>query len=65
MTYVVSTVSRDEGDRIITSRIGAFADKGEAMKIAKRAAHTRKDCITYGPSSLAYVGSELTAVVAW
>jgi hypothetical protein len=51
--------------RIITSRIGAFADKGEAMKIAKRAAHTRKDCITYGPSSLAYVGSELTAVVAW
>ena len=65
MTYTVSTVSHDESDQIISLQIGTFADKAEAMKAAKRAAHTRKDCINYGPTSIAYVGRDLTAVVAW
>ncbi len=61
MTYTVTTISRE----IETAIIGRYADKIAAMKAAKRAAAARKDCVPYGPSSLAYVGREVTAVVAW
>lgn len=64
MTYVVSTVDTINS-QIHTDEIGRYADKIEAMKVAKSAARTRRDCVTYGPSSLAYVGREVTAVVAW
>lgn len=65
MTYTVSTVTRDESDQIVTCQIGTFADKLKAMKAAKRAAHTYADCRTYGPTSLAYVGQKITAVITW
>jgi hypothetical protein len=65
MAYVVSTISRDATDRIVTERVGEYQRKDKAMAAAKKAAHTRRDCQTYGPSSLAYVGDEITAVVAW
>ncbi len=66
MTYVVSTVSRDEkGNLVLPPPIGTFTDKRAAMKAAKRVARTRRDCVKYGPTSIAYVGRELTAVVAW
>ena len=61
MTYTVSTVTRS-GEIAV---LGRFCDKAKAMCAAKRAAHTRTDCQTYGPTSLAYVGREVTAVVAW
>jgi hypothetical protein len=64
-TYLVSTVATGTDGRIQTSTVGRFADKAKAMNAAKRAAHTRSDCKTYGPSSLCYVGREITAVVAW
>lgn len=64
MTYTVSTVSRIDG-LITAADQGRFADKSSAMKAAKRAARTRSDCISYGPTSLAYVGREITAVVSW
>lgn len=64
MTYVVSAVDT-MNSRIHTDEIGRYEDKVDAMKVAKRAARTRRDCVTYGPSSLAYVGREVTAVVAW
>lgn len=65
MTYTVSTVYRDDTDKIATTEIGRYSDKVRAMNAAKRAARTRDDCISYGPSSLAYVGNDITAVVAW
>ena len=61
MTYTVSTVDRE----IKTAKVGEYEDKAKAMKEAKRAARTRRDCVTYGPTSLAYVGREVTAVVSW
>jgi hypothetical protein len=61
MTYTVTTISRE----VQTAELGRYTDKIEAMKVAKRASRTRKDCVTYGPSSIAYVGREVTAVVAW
>ena len=64
MTYTVSTV-REINDQITTEHVGTYADKIEAMRAAKRAARTRKDCETYGPSSICYVGREATAVVSW
>lgn len=60
-TYTVTTINAD----LNTVEIGKYDDKIKAMAAAKRAARTRKDCQSYGPTSLAYVGSELTAVVAW
>ena len=48
-----------------TTLIGVYADKIDAMKAAKKAARSRRDCEPYGPSSIAYVGREITAVVAW
>jgi hypothetical protein len=64
MTYTVSTIINTERG-IETAAIGTFADKVEAMTAAKRAARTRRDCQIYGPSSLCYVGRDITAVVAW
>ncbi len=61
MTYTVTTVTSE----IETAVLGRYTDKIDAMKAAKRAARTRSDCQPYGPSSIAYVGRELTAVVAW
>jgi predicted HAD superfamily phosphohydrolase len=63
-TYTVSTITEIDG-RIATEEVGTYADKVKAMNVAKRAAHTRKDCETYGPTSLAYIGKDITAVVAW
>lgn len=60
-TYTVTTINSD----LSTAEIGKYEDKAKAMTVAKRAARTRKDCQSYGPSSLAYVGREITAVVAW
>lgn len=60
-TYTVTTINPD----LTTAEIGKYDDKIKAMAAAKRAARTRRDCQTYGPSSLAYVGREITAVVAW
>lgn len=67
MTYTVSIVryANDRNDCVQTDVVGTYADKIEAMRAAKRAARTRKDCETYGPNSIAYVGRETTAVVAW
>ncbi len=64
MTYLVSTVDT-MNSQIHTDEIGRYDDKTTAMKVAKRAARTRRDCVTYGPTSLAYIGREVTAVVAW
>jgi len=64
MTYTVSTI-RAAGLVIVTEHVGEYERKDKAMAAAKKAAHTRRDCQTYGPSSLAYVGDEITAVVAW
>lgn len=64
MTYTVTTVA-NINDMITTTTVDKFADKAKAMAAAKRAAHTRKDCQSYGPSSLCYVGRDITAVVAW
>ena len=66
LTYTVSTVTHDSDGRISVSLpIGTYTDKAKAMRAAKRAAPGAKDCTTYGPSSLAYVGRAVTAVVAW
>lgn len=64
MTYLVTTITRSD-DRISTTTVGSYADKETAMRTAKRSARTRSDCRKYGPSSIAYVGREVTAVVAW
>lgn len=64
MTYTVSII-REANDRVETNVIGTYADKSKAMRAAKRAARTGNDCELYGPTSLAYVGREATAVVAW
>lgn len=45
--------------------VGTYKTIEKAMAAAKRAAKTRRDCVTYGPSSIAYIGIEATAVVAW
>lgn len=62
-TYTVSTIAIVD-DRVTTCKVADCSTKAAAMKIAKRLA-LAKDCQTYGPSSLAYVGRDLTAVVAW
>lgn len=64
MTYTVSTVTTSANGLVTATNIADFDDKAKAMKIAKRLAKAR-DCQSYGPSSLAYVGHDLTAVVAW
>jgi hypothetical protein len=59
--YVVTTVDEDTA----CHEIGRYAGKLKAMMVAKKAAQTRTDCVCYGPSSLAFVGRKITAVVAW
>lgn len=65
MTYIVSTIARDANDMIVSAEVGRFTTKAKAMSAAKKAARTRSDCRSYGPSSLAYYGRDITAVVAW
>ena len=60
-TYSVYLVTPTEPNELI----GRYDDKAKAMAAAKRAAHTRRDCETYGPTSICYVGREATAVVSW
>lgn len=64
MTYTASTLTEING-QIAVAEIGRHSDKGKAMQAAKKAARTRSDCQPYGPSSLAYIGRDVTAVVAW
>ena len=64
MKYHVGTVYRDADDKIAT-REHNFASKAKAMDKAKKLAETANDCVSYGPTSLAYVGEKLTAVVSW
>ena len=59
--YVVTTVD----ENAVCVELGRYAGKLKAMMVAKKAAQTRSDCICYGPSSLAFVGRKVTAVVAW
>jgi hypothetical protein len=63
-TYTVSLV-RSIDDQVTVEPMGQYSDIDKAITAAKRASRTRKDCISYGPSSFAYVGREATAVVAW
>jgi hypothetical protein len=63
-TYTVSTVREQDG-RVTTAPVGAFRDIRKAFAAARRAAHTRKDCVNYGPTAVAFVGREITAVVIW
>ena len=62
--YTVSTVQL-VNDQVVADKIGSYPTKSEAMAAAKRAAKTRSDCTIYGPSSLAYHGQDITAVVSW
>lgn len=64
-TYYVSLSYIDENGLVTVREIGTFGSKARAMSAAKRAARTRKDCVPYGPSSIAYVGRDATAVVSW
>lgn len=64
-TYTVSTARENEEGLIEITVIGEYATITKAMNAAKRAAHTRSDCQPYGPSSICYVGPEISAVVAW
>jgi accessory colonization factor AcfC len=63
--YTISTVTTDQAGKIASKTVSTYADKIKAMNAAKRLARTRKDCVTYGPTSIAYVGKDITAVVAW
>jgi hypothetical protein len=64
--YHVSLVA--DGEQIVSikaTKIGSFASFSKAATAAKKAARTRRDCINYGPTSVAYVGNEATAVIVW
>lgn len=66
-TYNVYTIATDatEIGGLKQAKVGEYASKAKAMAVAKRAARTRKDCQTYAPDSLCYVGKDTTAVVSW
>lgn len=65
MNYKVTTVSMAGDSRLVFGEVGTYEDKTKAMNEAKRAASTRENCIIYGPSSIAYIGQDITAVVSW
>jgi hypothetical protein len=69
-TYTITTVWDDEARGICTQQIATMSNKIIAMQLAKKLAKGGRggrvsDCMTYGPSSLAYYGEDITAVVAW
>lgn len=65
MTYQVTTI-RLEDNKLSFGQPADYADKIKAMKAAKKAAgRAAKFDGHYGPTSFAYVGRDVTAVVAW
>ncbi len=63
--YIVSTVTRDEEGHPTEIKRCGYDDKIKAMSVAKGYAFGAKDCLTYGPSSIAFYGNDVTAVVSW
>jgi hypothetical protein len=61
MTYLVTTVDKHSA----CSEVGRYKGKLKAMMVAKKAAGSGYNCVPYGPTSLAFVGRKVTAVVAW
>lgn len=63
-TFTVSTVTEING-KIATAKVGDFATVSKAYAAAKKAAGKGAAFSAhYGPTSAAYVGSTVTAVIA-
>lgn len=63
--YTVTQIEITDGGTLTYTEIAKYKDKIKAMERARRVARDASDCRTYGPSSIAYYGSESTVVVAW
>ena len=64
-TYHVETAEFVDGN-LKTDAVGNFADMISAMKAAKKAAgRTPRFDSHYGPSAVAYIGHDRSAIVAW